>query len=79
MTGVSNIACVLNMYEGMVWLIVPSSLVIVNDIFAYVFGKLFGRTRLIELSPKKTVEGFIGGLISTLFVAFIMAHYLQNS
>jgi len=34
-----------------------------SDVFQYVWGKLFGR-RLIapELSPSKTVEGFIGGV-----------------
>ncbi|KAG8983644.1 hypothetical protein FRB90_005854 [Tulasnella sp. 427] len=29
-------------------------------------GKLFGRTPLIALSPKKTVEGFVGALFSTI-------------
>jgi len=50
----------------------PCLLVISNDIFAYIFGILYGKTRLIELSPKKTVEGFIGGMISTFFFAFFV-------
>lgn len=29
-------------------------------------GKLFGKTPLIKLSPKKTVEGFVGAFICTL-------------
>jgi phosphatidate cytidylyltransferase len=57
------------MYEGMIWMVFPSLLVTVNDIFAYIFGKTFGRTPLIELSPKKTLEGFIGGMVSTLVFA----------
>lgn len=41
-----------------------------NDIFAYLTGNLFGRTKLAEtLSPKKTVEGMVGGTIGTLLVA----------
>jgi len=32
------------MYEGMIWMIMPAILVITNDIFAYVFGRLFGKT-----------------------------------
>ena len=58
------------------WFILPSLLVIVNDIMAYIFGISFGKTKLIELSPKKTWEGFIGGSISTLFAAFLLANIL---
>ena len=37
---------------------------------AYVFGVLLGKHKLLpRLSPKKTVEGFIGAGISTLAVA----------
>jgi phosphatidate cytidylyltransferase len=42
----------------------------VNDVMAYVFGKTMGRTKLIKLSPNKTVEGFIGGGISTVIFAY---------
>lgn len=58
---------VINLYDGMVWLVLPAMMVICNDIFAYIFGKIFGRTPLIEISPKKTWEGFIGGFIGTFF------------
>jgi phosphatidate cytidylyltransferase len=48
-----------------------------NDSFAYVFGNLFGKTRLFErISPKKSWEGSIGGTISTLVVAYLF--YLFN-
>ena len=60
------------MYEGMIWMLLPCFLVIINDIFAYIFGKMFGKTKLIELSPKKTMEGFIGGLISTLIFGVLV-------
>lgn len=45
---------------------------ITNDIMAYIFGMWLGKTPLIKLSPKKTWEGFIGGMISTYFLAFIV-------
>jgi phosphatidate cytidylyltransferase len=64
------------MYEGMIWMLLPCFLVIVNDIFAYIFGKTFGKTKLIELSPKKTLEGFIGGLISTLIFTWIVKKFI---
>ena len=46
-----------NIFEGMIWFFLPVSLVIINDIFAYICGITFGKTQLIKLSPKKTVEG----------------------
>ncbi|MGN1346122.1 MAG: phosphatidate cytidylyltransferase, partial [Eubacteriales bacterium] len=36
----------------------------VSDTFAYLCGRMFGRHKLIpEVSPKKTVEGSIGGIV----------------
>ena len=60
-----------NVYNGIIWFFVPCGLVVCNDSMAYVSGFFFGKTPLIRLSPKKTVEGFIGGAISTLIFAFI--------
>lgn len=56
----------------MIWFLTPITLVAANDTFAYICGKLFGKTSLFALSPKKTLEGFIGGFIfSILFGCFI--------
>ncbi len=39
------------------------------DTFAYLFGSRFGKHKLIpEISPKKTVEGSLAGVISAIFV-----------
>lgn len=46
------------------------------DIGAYTMGKFFGRTRLSEISPKKTVEGAIFGIIGSAAVAELGAWYL---
>jgi phosphatidate cytidylyltransferase len=61
-----------NLYKGIYWFIFPHLSVIVNDIFAYFFGVAFGKTPLIKLSPKKTWEGFIGGMFSTFVFAFLV-------
>jgi phosphatidate cytidylyltransferase len=55
-----------NLYRGMFWFLFPGFCVIFNDVFAYLFGMTMGKTMLIQLSPKKTVEGFMGGLCMTL-------------
>ncbi|KAF9205648.1 hypothetical protein BGZ49_003743 [Haplosporangium sp. Z 27] len=62
-----------NIFEGLIWFFLPASLVISNDIFAYIFGFFFGRTPLIKLSPKKTVEGFVGGWIMTIVFGMLFA------
>jgi phosphatidate cytidylyltransferase len=62
-----------NLYKGIYWFVFPQLCVIVNDIFAYLFGITFGKTPLIKLSPKKTWEGFIGGMFSTFIFAFAVS------
>jgi phosphatidate cytidylyltransferase len=46
------------------------------DIGAYVFGKFFGRTRLTDISPKKTVEGAVFGVMASVVVATVGAWQL---
>ncbi|MBQ4043254.1 MAG: CDP-archaeol synthase [Clostridia bacterium] len=41
-----------------------------SDVFAYLCGRFFGRHKLIpDVSPKKTVEGAIGGIVFDGFAA----------
>ncbi|PSB16350.1 phosphatidate cytidylyltransferase [filamentous cyanobacterium CCP2] len=47
------------------------------DIGAYVFGKTFGRTRLTDISPKKTVEGAVFGVLGSIAVAAVGSWYLN--
>lgn len=67
-----------NIFEGMIWFFLPACLVITNDIFAYVCGITFGRTQLIKLSPKKTVEGFIGAWICTIIFGYFLTNMLMR-
>lgn len=54
-------------------------LVWTNDTFAYLSGRLFGKTKLFErISPKKTWEGTIGGFIFTVFAGLIYAYALGD-
>ncbi|MGB8699141.1 MAG: phosphatidate cytidylyltransferase [Thermosynechococcaceae cyanobacterium] len=47
------------------------------DIGAYTIGKLFGKTRLSDISPRKTVEGAMFGLLSSMGVAIAGAWSLH--
>eukprot|EP00205_Picochlorum_sp_RCC944_P003410 CAMPEP_0182617052 /NCGR_PEP_ID=MMETSP1330-20130603/40634_1 /TAXON_ID=464278 /ORGANISM="Picochlorum sp., Strain RCC944" /LENGTH=451 /DNA_ID=CAMNT_0024837147 /DNA_START=47 /DNA_END=1402 /DNA_ORIENTATION=+ len=67
-----------NIFEGLIWFVLPCTLVIVNDIMAYFAGKMFGRTPLIKLSPKKTWEGFIGGAALTMLLSIPLSELLSN-
>ncbi|KAJ8452779.1 hypothetical protein Cgig2_014542 [Carnegiea gigantea] len=67
---------VANIFEGIFWFLLPASLIVINDIAAYLFGFFFGRTPLIKLSPKKTWEGFIGASVATIVSAFLLANFL---
>lgn len=65
-----------NIFQGMIWFIVPVSMIVCNDVMAYVFGFFFGKTPLIKLSPKKTWEGFVGGGFSTVIFGLVFSYFL---
>lgn len=67
------------MFEGLIWFIVPVSMIVINDSMAYLFGFFFGKTPLIKLSPKKTWEGFIGGAVTTVILGMIVSDIFTNS
>ncbi len=49
-------------------------LIWVNDSFAFLVGKNFGKRKLFEsISPKKTIEGFVGGAIFSFISSYIIA------
>ena len=54
------------------WVFISISCVIFNDTLAYFCGRFFGKHPLIKLSPKKTVEGFVGALILTPLLAMVI-------
>ena len=50
-----------------------------NDTFAYLTGRLFGRTKLFErISPKKTWEGTIGGIVFALAAGFCWSVWVSG-
>lgn len=68
-----------NILTGIFWFFLPCALVITNDIFAYLCGITFGKTQLIEISPKKTVEGFVGAWVCTGVAAVFFSYVLSKS
>lgn len=47
-----------------------------NDTFAYIVGKSIGKNKLMErVSPKKTIEGFAGGIVFAIITSLIISKY----
>jgi len=47
-----------------------------NDTFAYLVGKSIGKHKLFErISPKKTIEGFLGGVVFAAFAGFLISKF----
>lgn len=54
-------------------------LVWTNDTFAYLTGRFFGKHKLFErISPKKTWEGFFGGIIFSIFMGWLISFFGSN-
>lgn len=50
--------------------------IMVNDTFAYLIGRKFGKTKFSRTSPNKSIEGLIGGCVSALIVYVIYTFIL---
>jgi len=47
-----------------------------NDTFAFIVGKSIGKRKLFErVSPKKTIEGFIGGIFFAALTSYLISRY----
>jgi phosphatidate cytidylyltransferase len=51
----------------------------INDTMAYIVGSLIGKTTLSRISPKKTWEGTIGGIILTIIIMGFAGSYLLGT
>lgn len=66
----------LQIENGLAWFLLLIFVVPAGDIFAYFAGIKFGKNKLMpSLSPKKTIEGAIGGLLGAVLLGLIIKHY----
>lgn len=57
--------------NGVFWLILAVAPAGISDIGAYLLGSLLGSRKLApELSPNKTIEGYLGGLLTSAVIGF---------
>ena len=51
-----------------------------NDTFAYLIGKQFGKNKMFErISPKKTWEGFVGGMVFAIIAGILIAYFTDQN
>lgn len=62
--------------DGGAWVLLSMFAAFLSDTGAYFTGRALGKTKLSRLSPKKTVEGSVGGVISGMIGAAVLQHFL---
>ena len=78
--GISHLAYLLSLPElpgfssgGRGLLLFLVFLTEINDIMQFIWGKLLGRHKILpKVSPNKTWEGFLGGVISTTVIGYFL-------
>lgn len=71
------LALLRNREAGLMWLLVAAVTVWVMDSAAYFVGRAIGKHKLWpRISPKKTWEGFGGGMIGAILTAALLSHFL---
>ena len=62
---------------GLYLTLISCLLIVASDIGSYFIGKSFGKSPLSPISPSKTIEGLIGGIICSVLVATLFAFLLN--
>jgi phosphatidate cytidylyltransferase len=69
----------LTLPSGGLLLLLPVLLTWASDIGAYAVGRTIGKHKLIpSVSPGKTIEGSIGGLVASMLVAWLYMRYVLH-
>ncbi len=79
--SVSHLAYLTNLNLAISPIYVLISLVFltqINDVYQYICGKSFGRRKITTISPNKTLEGFLGGVILTTITAILIGKFLLD-
>jgi phosphatidate cytidylyltransferase len=64
---------------GLAYVLVTLFMILATDVFAYYVGKKFGKHLLYpQISPKKTVEGAVGGFLAAIFWGTLIFYLADN-
>ncbi len=72
-----NIRCyhILEADSGRIIVLMLVATIWINDTMAYIAGSLIGKTPLTPISPKKTWEGTIGGIVLAVLTVTLVSHF----
>lgn len=65
-------------HHGVFYILFALFCALISDTFAYFTGKFFGKHKLTEISPKKTVEGAVGGVVGAVVSCIILFAIFDN-
>ncbi len=65
--------------QGQMWVFFILAVIFAGDTGSFYFGKLFGKHKLTQISPGKTWEGTVGGLITNLACAGFFGYFFFPS
>jgi phosphatidate cytidylyltransferase len=75
-----NLIQQLSLEDGIPYTLALFIIIWTNDTFAYLSGMAFGKHKFFErISPKKTWEGFIGGLIMGVIAALVFNYFFPET
>jgi phosphatidate cytidylyltransferase len=77
--GFSTFSLSLARLEGYIMPLIIISSIWVNDTMAYIVGSFIGKTPLSKVSPKKTWEGTVGGIVLSVFIAWVIGQFLMQT
>jgi len=76
----AHVVLLRGLLDGASWVLIATAITASSDSGAYFAGKKFGKRKLCpNISPNKTIEGAIGGIICALIAAVAFAFFLLPS
>jgi len=78
--GFRGVSDAMTTERGIYYMILPILICVLSDIGAYFCGRAFGKHKLAPvISPKKTIEGAVGGFVITLVVLIIASYFYASA
>lgn len=75
----TNLSTLLAKISGYVVPLIVIGSIWINDTMAYLVGSLIGKTPLSAISPKKTWEGTLGGIILAVVLMYVLGYFTQSA
>lgn len=67
-------------FDGLTAIIFIVVVTELNDVFQYLMGKFFGKHKITpQISPNKTLEGLVGGILLTIILSNILGYFLLKT